>query len=394
MNILKKINKKRALEILMRVLNIPGISCQESLIANEVKAILAESGVDKKLMVHDAAHRKSPAGGAVGNLVVKLPGDNSKPRLMLSAHMDTVPICEGCEPKKSGQKIVSANKQTGLGGDDRAGVAAALVAVIETLESGASYPPITLCFFVQEEIGLHGSKFMNVAKLGKPSMALNFDGGDPYKLTIGATGGERMKIYLSGVPAHAGIAPQAGASAIEAAGLAIASLKTKGWLGAVKKGRKLGTSNIGVIKGGAATNVVTDHVELAAEARSHDSQFRDEIATRIQDAFIEAAAKVANVDGVAVQADVQRRVDYESFRLSDQSDEVQRVARAIEQTGQQATFAVSNGGVDANWLNAHGIPAVTLGCGQREIHTKDEWLDLPDYYAACQIARGVIENEG
>lgn len=96
-------------------------------------------------------------------------------------------------------------------------------------------------------------------------MAFNFDGSDPYKLTIGATGGERMQIRLSGTPAHAGLAPEAGASAIHAAGLAIASLQKNGWLGCVQKQRKLGTSNIGVIQGGNATNVVADLVEIQAE---------------------------------------------------------------------------------------------------------------------------------
>ena len=63
---------------------------------------------------------------------------------------------------------------------------------MEAMESMESLPPITLCFFVQEEIGLHGSRNLTVSKLGRPELALNFDGGDPFKMTVGATGGERM----------------------------------------------------------------------------------------------------------------------------------------------------------------------------------------------------------
>ena len=41
---------------------------------------------------------------------------------------------------------------------------------------------------------------------------------------------------------------------------------------------------------------------------------------------------------------------------------------------------------DANWLNAHGIPTVTLGCGQMNIHTTSEMLDLAAFRDACRVA--------
>jgi tripeptide aminopeptidase len=42
--------------------------------------------------------------------------------------------------------------------------------------------------------------------------------------------------------------------------------------------------------------------------------------------------------------------------------------------------------LDANWLNAHGIPTVTLGCGQVNVHTTSERLDLAAFQDACRIA--------
>jgi tripeptide aminopeptidase len=47
---------------------------------------------------------------------------------------------------------------------------------------------------------------------------------------------------------------------------------------------------------------------------------------------------------------------------------------------------ISNGGLDANWMAANGIPTVTLGCGQMEIHTTHERLDLTAFEHACQAA--------
>lgn len=385
-------NQKRALDLVMKLMAISGKSCQEKAIAEAVIQLLLQAGVPQSAIQFDTAHKKTPLPGEVGNLIVKLPGTLRRPRVMLSAHLDTVPICVGCQPKKVGQVIKSADSQTGLGGDDRAGVATVLIALLETLESGLAYPPLTLCFFVQEEIGLQGSRNFVASKLGKPAMAFNFDGSDPYKLTIGATGGERMQIRLSGTPAHAGLAPEAGASAIHAAGIAIASLHKNGWLGRVQKQRKLGTSNIGVIQGGSATNVVADLVEIQAEARSHDSQFRTAIASAIEQAFIDAAAQIVSNTGTAVRAEVQRRVDYDSFRLNQDSPPVLIAAAAIAEAGGTAVFSITDGGVDANWLVKHGIPTVTLGCGQRQVHTKQEQLDITDFLRGCEIARSLIAH--
>jgi tripeptide aminopeptidase len=32
------------------------------------------------------------------------------------------------------------------------------------------------------------------------------------------------------------------------------------------------------------------------------------------------------------------------------------------------------------------VPTVTLGCGQHDIHTTDEWLDVDAFEQACRIA--------
>jgi tripeptide aminopeptidase len=387
-----KINEPRALKLVTQLMGIRGASCQERDLATAIVDFLQSHGVADNAITYDTAHKRTPARGAVGNLIVKLPGNRRQPRVMLSAHMDTVPICVGCKPKRIGDTIVSADRTTGLGADDRAGVAAILIAALESLESKASMPPLTLCFFVQEEIGLQGSRHLNPTKLGNVAMAFNFDGSSPSKLTIGATGGERMKIILHGLAAHAGLAPQAGASAIHAAGLAIASLHRDGWLGAVRKGKRLGTSNIGVIQGGAATNVVCDRVDIQAEARSHDGQFRDAIATAMCTAFEVAAAQVHSTNGTPVRTEIQRRVDYESFRLADTDPVVTAAVEAVKSVGGQPIMAVSNGGVDANWLVRHGIPTVTLGCGQRDVHTTSEKLDIPDFLMACRIAKQLITH--
>jgi hypothetical protein len=59
---------------------------------------------------------------------------------------------------------------------------------------------------------------------------------------------------------------------------------------------------------------------------------------------------------------------------------------AVRAIGLVPRLDISNGGLDANWMAANGVPTVTLGCGQMEIHTTKEQLDLAAYEAACAAA--------
>jgi tripeptide aminopeptidase len=387
-----EISEKRAVELVTRLMEIPGPSGQEVAVSQAVEQTLLAAGVPDSCIRRDKAHQRSPFGGETGNLIVKLPGSRRGPRLLLSAHMDTVPLCVGCRPQRRQDKVVSSLSTTALGADDRAGVAVVLTAALEALEKNIPYLPTTLCFFIQEEVGLQGSRLLQANLLGKPKLAFNFDGGSSTKMTIGATSGVRMNAMFKGIASHAGIAPADGANAITAASLAIARLQNDGWLGAVKKGKFVGTSNIGVLQGGNATNVVADSALLRAEARSHNRDFRDRIVQSMVDAFSWGASQVKNLKGNSVQVEIETRIDYEAYKLDKDEPSVVAAIKAAKSLGLEHQLAISDGGLDANWLYQHEIAAVSLGCGQRNVHTTSEYLDIPDFLNACRIATWLIHN--
>jgi tripeptide aminopeptidase len=302
------------------------------------------------------------------------------------AHLDTVPLCVGCRPVVRGAFVHSADPTTGLGADDRAGAATVLSAALAIRKQGLPHPPLTFFWPVQEEVGLHGAQYANLAALGGPKLAFNWDGGPAEKATVGATGAYRLHITITGLASHAGVAPEMGVSAIAFAGLAIARLQQEGWLGDVIKDGRHGTSNIGYVHGGGATNVVTDRVELKAEARSHDRPFRAEILAAIESAFREAVPHVKSAAGALGKVELTSRLDYESFVLGEGEPAVAAAEAAIQAVGMTPVRAISNGGLDANWMTARGVPTVTLGCGQTYVHTTSERLDLAAYRQACRIA--------
>lgn len=387
-----EVDANAALHRFLKLTAIRGISGQELDVARALITMLTDAGLDASSIEFDGAELRTRIPGNCGNLIVHLPGGAPGPVTLLSAHMDTVPICLGSQPVVAGDKVFS-DSNTGLGADNRAGCCAILSAAIERLSSGADdLPPAKLLFTVQEEIGLEGARHLDAAKLGAVDLAFNFDGGTVEKVTTGAIGGERMDIKLNGIPAHAGVAPQQGASAIVMAAKAIASLQDGGWLGRVEKQGRLGTANVGVIQGGEATNVVTPEVTLRAEARSHDAEFRTEIVDQIRSAFEAAAATTKNDRGDSGRCEFVSRVDYEAFALPDDNPSVLALTEAIRVIGREPFAKVADGGLDANWLNQHGIDAVTVGCGQMNIHTADEQLHIPDYLAACNLATMLICN--
>ncbi len=383
-------NVQRDIDLVMELMAIPGRSGEEAATAAYIEKHLIDAGADPSHIVRDTANQRTLLQGDTGNLIYTMPavGDafQDAPRRMLSAHLDTVPVCVGSQPQREGEMVRSADPATGLGADNRAGCAVLLSTALHLLENDLPHPPLTFVWFVQEEIGLHGARQIDLPLLGDPQLAFNWDGGTACKLTTGATGGYRMMIEIKGVASHAGGAPEWGVSAIAIAGLAIADLHRCGWHGAIKQGGKLGTSNIGVIEGGAATNVVANRVTLKAEARSHDPEFRKEIVNEIESAFRRAAAEVQNAAGVAGEVSFEGRLDYEAFRLERDHPSVTTAASVIEAMGHTPEYVVANGGLDANWLYQHGVHAVSLGCGQLLQHTVEEALDLEQFKISCEIA--------
>ena len=73
---------------------------------------------------------------------------------------------------------------------------------------------------------------------------------------------------------------------------------------------------------------------------------------------------------------------------------VKHAKRAAESLGLKPTTMFSNGGLDANWLDKHGVPTVTIGSGQYEIHT-DQGIRRPatNLLEGCRLAMALATLE-
>jgi len=388
-----EIDTEAAINRLMRFLSVPGITGEETLIAAEIQKALREAGVPAKSIRFDDANTRIPEPTPTGNLIATLPGTakkTGKPILFMT-HLDTVPLCAGAKPVRNDRRIVN-EAATALGGDNRTGCAVLVTLAAELIKQKLPHPPITFLFTVREESGLYGAKHLNPADLGEISMGFNFDGRNAGDVILGAIGADRWSVDILGKASHAGVAPERGISATMILSLALAEAFEGGWWGKVEKDGRAGTSNVGPVAGagggpaGDATNVVTDFIRLRGESRSHDAKFVRAITAAFKTAFTNAANRVKDHEGRAGKVKFTSRLDYVPFRLKSDAPVVKRAVTAVESLGLTANLRATNGGLDANWMVKHGIPTVTFGAGQNEIHTVQEFVDLTEFESGCRLA--------
>jgi tripeptide aminopeptidase len=385
------VDAEPAIALLLRFLSVEGITGQEEAIGREVIRALTEAGVPRRAIGFDRAHERIPLPTQTGNLIVRLSGTISGPTRLFVTHLDTVPLCAGARPVRKDNRILPAGK-TGLGGDNRTGVAVLVNLAATLVQRRLPHPPLTFLFTVREESGLWGAHFVDPADLGHPTAGFNFDGRSATEVTIGAVGAERWEAEIHGKAAHAGVHPEQGVSATLVAALALAEVYEGGWFGKVLREGHEGTSNVGSFSGpegksaGVATNVVNDYVLMQGESRSQDLRFARTITTAYRKALRRAAGRVRDHRGRGARVRFQSRLDYYPFRLNAVAPVVLFAQAAAKRAGRPALPRMAKGGLDANWLVRHGIPTVTFGAGQNNIHTTDEFVDLTEFVAGCRLA--------
>ena len=313
----------------------------------------------------------------IGNLVGRTNGVGDD-WLLLSAHMDTVGTDTGIEPVIRDGVIYSAG-DTILGGDDKSGVAA-ILEVLQTLrEHDLAHPPLEVVISVGEELGLYGARNMDTGKLRARHGVILDAGGPTGHLVVAAPGQDSLVFTVHGVSSHAGSEPERGINAIRVASEAIAAMP----LGRIDFET---TSNIGIIEGGTARNIVPDRVRVVGEARSRDAKKLETLTASILDAFNGAAAR----HNTRVDCDVTRA--YDAYRLPEQTPIVQATATSARELGYEVMLRSSGGGTDGNIYNAAGIACVVISTGMEDVHTPNEHIAVADMAAGTELLLAVVRR--
>ena len=236
--------------------------------------------------------------------------------------------------------------------------------MLEALRIAEVRPPVEIAISREEEVGLHGVKNLDYSKLtAKHGFLLDNDTLDT--IVIGGPSYFAIDVTVQGRAAHAGMEPEKGVNAIQAAARAIAGLR----LGRLDEQT---TANVGIIQGGMIRNGVPDHVTFMAECRSLDHAIAQDLADEMESII----RKEVESNGSTVDVVVNNLC--KAVSIADDAWTVRAAVKALAVAGVNATTTFITGFTDASIYNNMGIEMAVVGIGARLEHSTDEHIYVAD----------------
>ncbi len=367
------INQERLLKRFLELVQIDSETGNEKPVADYIEPILKQIGFE---VFYDQANLKFPSN--TGNLIARRGNTDTPEALLFSSHMDTVMPGLGVKPQVRDGYVYS-DGTTILGGDDKAGIAAIIEALESAKDQNLDTKPIEIVFCIAEEGGLNGSKYLDYSLVKAKRGVVLDSGGAPGEVILRGPAQDKINVRIKGKPAHAGVCPEEGISAIQIAASAINRMQ-------LLRIDEDTTANIGTIAGGQATNIVCPEVLIKAEARSQAND-KLEKQTKHMVACFEAAALEF---GAVAEIEVERA--YDAFSVSEDASIVQDVTQAMAALGIVAHYGSTGGGSDTNNYNRNGIEAVNLGIGMEKVHTLNERIALVNLERSADLVLQLIKG--
>jgi tripeptide aminopeptidase len=316
-----------------------------------------------------------------GNVLGERPGRESSPRVVVSAHLDTVfPMGTDVHVTRKGNVLAGP----GIGDDCRG--LAVLLAVARTLQaySMTTDRPVLFVATVGEEgLGdLRGVRHLFEGPLkGQIGQFLSFD-GDGLGIVSKGVGSLRYRVTFSGPGGHSwgsfGMA-----NPIHALGRAVSGIAAL----QVPANPKT-TFNVGRIGGGTSVNSIASSAWMEVDLRSTSQDELDGVDRRFR-AVVDSAVSDENQRWNGRGA-VTAKVDRTGFRPTGETPSdsmlLRRVVALTDALG--GRVSPSAGSTDANMAMSVGIPALTLGSGGsgRGAHSPGETFDTTGSAAGTERA--------
>lgn len=370
------INSQRLAKRFKALVEIDSLSRQERNVALELEKILTGMGATVR---YDTA--KEAVKGNCSNLVARFKGTVDADPVFLSGHMDTVGPGKGIKVRFE-NGIFKSDGTTILGADDKSAIAIILEVMDVILENHMDYPPVEIIFTVCEEIGLLGAKNFDYSLIDS-KFGYILDSTDTEGIVTKAPAANKLTLKVYGRAAHAGAAPENGINAISVASKAVSKLR----LGRIDEET---TCNLGTIKGGVATNIVPEFVEICGEVRSHDVETLKTVTDGIVNAFYTAAEEFGgNSDLPRIEAVVEN--DFPLTNISEDHKVVKLARKAADNIGIPMESKTIGGGADANIFFSRGIAAGVLGTGMTDVHTLNESIDIKDMENSARLVLEILK---
>ena len=308
--------------------------------------------------------------------------ENSEPKIIIIAHMDTV-FPEG-EAEKRPYKVIG-DKAYGPGvSDEKASHVSVLYAIKALMENGSdAYKNVHLIFNSDEEVGSRTSKaIIKEAAEGK-AFSLVVESGRPGDAIVTERKGIGRFIFdVKGKSAHAGVEPERGISAIEE--LAHKTIKLQN-LNDLEKGLSV---NVGLIKGGISSNTIAPEAQAQVDVRVKNMDQAGEITRKITD--------IANDEEVTgTTTELTGRIGRPPMEKVDGTEELVEAIRSVgKEIGMSIQEVSTGGGSDAAYTSIEGVPTVDgMGpLGEFSHSETDEYVDLKTFPKRTALLAKTIER--
>ncbi len=288
-------------------------------------------------------------------------GGSGRPKLVVSAHLDTV-FPEGTDVSvKEKDGVILA---PGIGDDSRG--LAALLSLIKSINANGI---ATVKALFRDHADIDG--FISIDGLGITRVVNQATGSHRYEMIFRGPGGHSFQEF--GLP-----------SAIHAMGRAIAKISDLQTPSEPKT-----TFTVGTVGGGTSVNAIAGDARMAVDMRSNSTEELLKLEARLLDLVKEAVAEEnARWNSDKITVEIKLIGDRPAGIVAMDSPIVQATQRAVSviTRGPRVTFAGSS--TDSNLAMSLGIPAVTIGGGGDggNWHSRNEWYKPVDAYFGPQNA--------
>ena len=316
-------------------------------------------------------------------LCVRCHPGQSEPGILVLSHVDTVhPIgmlAQALPYRREGDKVYGPGVY-----DMKGGLVLAIAAYQRLARARINLPlPITFLFNPDEEVGSVASRPYIETEAARNRYVLvtepKRNGG---KIVTQRKGVGRFQIRMRGRPAHSGGSHEKGRSAIRAMAAIILEIQDF-----TDYSRGI-TTNVGMVSGGTAVNVIPEFCTIEADVRVCDLAAAAEMEQRF------AALKSSYPD---IEVSVTGGLNRPPFALSAGGDELFAKAAAIaSQLGLELeSDGLSGGGSDGNLTAAKGVATLDgLGVDGDGAHTNHEHLLYSSIEPGTRLVQGLFETLG
>jgi acetylornithine deacetylase/succinyl-diaminopimelate desuccinylase-like protein len=314
-----------------------------------------------------------------GNVIGLRNGSGAGPKLVVSAHLDTV-FPEGTDvtvKERDGMLLAP-----GIGDDSRG--LAVLLAVLKALDDGGLRTVGSLLFVGtvgEEELGnLRGVKALFRDHKDIDGF-LSIDGPGVDRIVNRATGSRRYEIVFKGPGGHSfqefGLP-----SAIHAMGRAIAKIADVQTVADPKT-----TFTVGTVRGGTSVNAIAAEARMTIDMRSDNADELAKLEKHMLALVEEGAAEENrrwNSDKIRVELSLIGARP--AGAVPENEAIVLASRRAVSAVGGPTKATLAGSSTDANIAMSLGIPAVTLGGGGDGggWHSPNEWYRPTEAYRGPQ----------